>query len=130
MDDVDAEFRHIQLDPGPRLQPLRLDRMFVRAQEWGESQPKSTPSSSSSIIRAPSPGPARHRTIFPLPKPHACAESPIGGLFDYPEFLPLILGHFEHPRELAVLARVCRSWCEFARKRLYEHIWVRPCTST
>jgi hypothetical protein len=121
---IDEELRHIQLDNGPRLQPLGLDRMISRVHQWAESHPST--SSTSSTIRAPSP--IRRRAVYPLPRPQE-GVSPLGGIFDYPELLPLVLMHFEHPRELAVLARVCRSWCKLARRKLYDHIWVRPCES-
>jgi hypothetical protein len=124
--DINEEFRHVRIDDAPRIRPLGLDRMFTRVQQWGESHP--TPSTSTTQpVRAPSP--PRRRAIYPLP--HAREGiSPLGGLFDYPELLPLVLAHFEHPRELAVLARVCSSWCRIARKKLYENIWIRPCQSS
>jgi hypothetical protein len=50
-------------------------------------------------------------------------------LFEYPELVPFVLEHFEHPRDLAVLAKVCSSWYKIVRKRLYRNIWVRPCKS-
>jgi len=121
--DIDEEFRHIRLDDGPRLRPLGLDKMFTRVEKWGLAHP--SPSTSQPARPA---SPPRHRGIYPLPRFQE-GISPLGGLFDYPELLPLVLSHFDHPRDLAVLAKVCSSWCKIARRRLYESIWVRPCTS-
>jgi hypothetical protein len=123
--DIDEEFRHIRLDDGPRLRPLGLDKMFTRVEKWGLAHPSPSPSTSQPT-RPPSP--PRRRGIYPLPRPQE-GISPLGGLFDYPELLPLVLSHFDHPRDLAVLARVCSSWCKIARRRLYESVWVRPCKS-
>jgi hypothetical protein len=123
--DIDEEFRHIRLDDGPRLRPLGLDKMFTRVEKWGLAHPSPSPSTSQPT-RPPSP--PRRRGIYPLPRPQE-GISPLGRLFDYPELLPLVLSHFDHPRDLAVLARVCSSWCKIARRRLYENIWVRPCRS-
>lgn len=44
----------------------------------------------------------------------------------YPELLPLVLRHFEHPRELAVLCRVNQDFRYLAQKKLYHRIWIRP----
>jgi len=118
---INEDLRHIQPDEVPRLRHSDLDKMFTRAHEWGLAHP--TPSSSQPT-RAPSP--PRRKAVYPLPKARD-GVSPLGGLFDYPELLPLVLRHFDHPRELAVLARVCRSWCKIARRKLYEKIWIRPC---
>lgn len=120
--DINEEFRHIRLDNEPR-RPLGLDKMFTRVEKWGLAN--ASPSTSQPT-RGSSP-PRRHH-VLPLPRPRE-GVSPLGGIFDYPELLPLVLGHFDHPRELAVLARVCRSWCKIARRKLYESIWVRPCAS-
>jgi len=122
---IDEEFRHIRLDDGPPLRPLGLDKMITRVENWGLAHPSASPSTSQPL-RPPSP--PRRRGVYPVPRPQE-GVSPLGGLFDYPELLPLVLGHFDHPRDLAVLARVCSSWCKIARRRLYESIWVRPCTS-
>jgi hypothetical protein len=124
--DINEEFRHIRLDDGPRLRPLGLDKMFTRVEKWGLAHPSPSPSTSQPTRPA---SPPRRRGIYPLPRPQE-GISPLGGLFDYPELLPLVLSHFDHPRDLAVLARVCSSWCKIARRRLYESVWVRPCTSS
>lgn len=122
---LDEDLRQIALDNGP--QPLRLDRVFNRARRW---KPSPTAVSPTEAPRPPSP--PRARRIFPLPRPlpEDQATSPLSGLFDYPELLPLVLDQFERPSEWAVLARVSRSWCALARKRLYEHVWVRPWESS
>ena len=125
IDDVrtlDSELRSIRLDDGPKLQPFRLDKMFLRARQWKGSAPQVGP------IRRP-PSPPRRAAVFPLPKPlpHGSAVSPLAGLFDYPELLPLVLKDFDQARDLVVLSRVNRAFCKIARRRLYEHVWVRPC---
>ena len=119
-----SDLRAIRLDAtdGPKLKPLRLDEMFLRASRL------STPSPMSAPVRAQSP--PRRATVYPLPKPLAEDKpSPLAGLFDYPELLPGVLGCFESPRDLAVLCRVSRGFERVARKRLYESVWVRPCMS-
>ncbi|EIW70127.1 hypothetical protein TREMEDRAFT_68502 [Tremella mesenterica DSM 1558] len=112
---LDESLRHLRLDI-PH-QPLRLDKMFLRASQWRQhSQVPTTP-------RPPSP--VRKHKVYPLPRPQQ-GVSPLGGLFDYTELIPCILDGFEHPREWTVLARINRTVGELARKSLYEHVWVRP----
>ena len=119
---LDEDLRQIALDNGP--QPLRLDRVFNRARRW---KPTASVLTSTEAQRPPSP--PRARRIYPLPRPVPSGQSiaPLAGLFDYPELLPLVFDQFERPSEWAVLARVSRTWCTLAQKRLYEHVWVRPC---
>ena len=124
MDDIDSDFRHIQLDDTGPFRSLQVDKLFLRAHQWRAQ----TQSSTSRQHRPPSP--IRKRQVYPLPLPTKNPESPLGGLFDYPEITPLVLSHFDHPRDFVTLARVCRSWNSIVRKRLYEHIWVRPCRSS
>jgi hypothetical protein len=125
MDDIhimDEELRSIRLDASdsPKVQPLRLDKMFLRAGQW------KTTSTPSPVIRPPSP--PRRGAIFPLPKPlEGRSVSPLAGLFGYAELVPHVLEWFEHPRDLAVLCRVSKEFCAIARRKLYESIWVRPC---
>ncbi|KAK8850569.1 hypothetical protein IAR55_004487 [Kwoniella newhampshirensis] len=144
---IDDELRAIRLDDGPKLQPLRLDKMFLRARQW--RPPAAASSSSSNQIEhiERSPTPPRHTKIYPLPLPlpiasstsqpqdtmHETVEetrlagvSPLSKLFQYPELVPSVLEHFDQPKDLAIAARVCRDWCRIARKRLYEYVWVRP----
>lgn len=123
-DDIDSDFRHIQLDDTGPFRSLQVDKLFLRAHQW-RSQTPHAESSTSRHHRPPSP--IRQRAVFPLPLPTDKVESPLGGLFDYPELAPLVLGHFDRPRDFATLGRVCKSWNSITRKKLYEHIWVRPC---
>jgi hypothetical protein len=122
---LDSELRAIQLyaNEAPRLQPIRLgiDKMFLRAHQWAST------SAPAPIARPPSP--PRRAAIFPLPKPMegGAQTSPLGGLFEFPELIPHVLEWFEHPRDLAVLCRVSKSFNSVARKKLYQNIWVRPC---
>lgn len=122
MDDIELisdELRHINVDL-VRHQPLRLDKMFLRATEW-----RAASEASSSVKRAPSP--PRPAATYPLPKPCNDGVSPLAGLFDYPELIPHVLKWFERPAELGILARVNRTFCDIVRKKLYGHIWIRPC---
>jgi hypothetical protein len=52
--------------------------------------------------------------------------SPLAGLFEYPELIPHVLAEFEQPKDLAVLCRVSKAFDWLVRRRLYEHIWIRP----
>jgi len=125
VDDIEtmsSDLRAMRVEElAPRYRPLQLDRMFTRAQNW------KTTSRPPPVIRAPSP--PRPRTVFPLPNPMREGErvSPLGGLFDFPELLPQVLRHFDQPKELVVLARVNKAFCSLARRKLYDHVWVRPC---
>lgn len=150
---LDEELRAIRLDDGPKLQPLRLDQMFLRARQWREAHPESA-SISTPIYRPPSP--RRYPRIYPLPLPllppaetvdqggHELARetneekgvddggisplaSPLASLFRYPELVPLVLDHFDRPSDLAKICRVSREWNAIGRQKLYEHIWIRPC---
>lgn len=127
-DDIDSDFRHIQLDDTGPFRSLQVDKLFLRAHQW-RSQGQGESSTSQSREKRP-PSPVRKRQVYPLPLPNKSVESPLGGLFDYPEITPLVLSHFDHPRDFVTLARVCKSWDSIVRKRLYEHVWVRPCTSS
>jgi hypothetical protein len=123
---MDDELLSIPSNVIPRLQPLRVDAMFSRAEEWkSENHLHSAP---------PRPlSPARKYPVYPLPLPLGQRDqgvSPLSGLFDYPELLPHVLEHFDKPTELAVLAKVSRAFYAIVRKPLYRHIWVRPCEST
>ncbi|KAK6906564.1 hypothetical protein L486_07821 [Kwoniella mangroviensis CBS 10435] len=136
--DLDAELRAIRLDDGPRLQPLRLDKMFLRARQWHAANPRSY--ASESLYRPPTP--PKSAPIYPLPKPLLSQSkpqakgkeregkeegvSPLSALFDYPELIPLVLDSFDQPRDLARISRVSKEWNRIARKKLYKHIWVRP----
>lgn len=122
MDDIDNDFRHIRLDDAGPSQPFRVDRMFSHWETLAETR---APMTTAQPPRPPSP--PRRRAAYPLPLPSDKHTSALGGLFDYPELAPLVLNHFDRPSEFAVLARVCGSWRQIAQKRLYEHIWVRPC---
>ncbi len=121
---IDDSLRSIHVDDGRRLKPLLLDKMFNRATQWKGSSPQIRP-----IIRPPSP--PRRPTVFPLPQPLPAQEkiSPLGGLFDYPELLPLVLREFDQTRDLVILARVNKAFCKLVQRKLYAHVWVRPCTS-
>lgn len=116
---LDSDLRSIRLGDEPKLQPLRLEEMFTRATQWQGTAPAPGP-----ILRPPSP--KKQQDVYPLPKPMD-GISPLGGLFDYPELVPLILKHFERPEEWVVLARVNRAFCGIVRKKLYNHVWIRPC---
>jgi hypothetical protein len=122
---IDSDLRSIHLHEAPRFKPLDLDKMFRRAQEWGEAHPiaKSPP-------RPPSPT-RKAQANFPLPQPlaHGLDISPLEGLFAHAELVPLVLQWFERPKELAVLARVNKEFLGIARKKLYQNIWIRPCLS-
>ncbi|RXK41989.1 hypothetical protein M231_00710 [Tremella mesenterica] len=112
---LDESLHHLHLDIP--YQPLRLDKMFLRASQWRQhSQVPATPQP---------PSPIRKHKVYPLPRPQQ-GVSPLGGLFHYTELIPCILDGFEHPREWTVLARINRTVGELARKSLYEHVWVRP----
>ncbi|WRT70742.1 uncharacterized protein IL334_007741 [Kwoniella shivajii] len=140
---LDAELRAIRLDDGPRLQPLRLDKMFLRARQWHAANPKSY--ASEPIYRPPSP--PKLPPIYPLPQPlpiHLVSSSssipqngdkrkerengvsPLSQLFEYPELIPLVLDNFDQPRDLANICRVNKEWYSIIRKKLYNHIWIRP----
>ncbi|WWC72622.1 uncharacterized protein I206_106585 [Kwoniella pini CBS 10737] len=136
--DIDAELRAIRLDDDrPRLQPLRLDKMFLRARQWHAANPRSY--ASEPIFRPPSP--PKYPPIYPLPHPLLPSKSkgkekeqntdeslisPLSALFEYPELIPLVLDNFDQPRDLATISRVSKEWNRIARKKLYRHIWVRP----
>jgi hypothetical protein len=119
---IDDSLRSIRLDASdaPRIKTLSLDKMFSRAHAW------SVPSiAGPSIIRAPSP--PRRRPIYPLPQPLEGGEiSPLAALFEYTDLIPLVLGEFEHPKEMAILCRVSKGFDHLVRRRLYEHVWIRP----
>lgn len=129
IESISDEFRHINVTEA-RLQPLRLDKMFMRATEW-----RAASEASSSVIRTPSP--PRNVTVYPLPLPLAPSHdyptghmSPLARLFGYMELVPNVLKWFERPGELAALCRVNRAFYEILQKKLYQHIWVRPCELT
>lgn len=145
---LDEELRAIRVDDGPKLQPLRLDQMFLRARQWREAHPEAA-SISTPIYRPPSP--RRYPQVYPLPLPLPTSSStgaieqesagrkdgekggggsgasPLAGLFRYPELVPLVLDHFDRPSDLAKICRVSREWYTFGAKKLYEQIWIRPC---
>lgn len=129
-DDIDSDFRHIQLDDTGPFRSLQVDKLFLRAHQWRSQNHGEAESSTAQSREHRPPSPVRKRQVYPLPLPNKSAESPLGGLFDYPEITPLVLSHFDHPRDFVNLARVCKSWTWIVRKRLYEHIWVRPCMSS
>ncbi|ORY31235.1 hypothetical protein BCR39DRAFT_527024 [Naematelia encephala] len=119
---LDEQLRLITIGDEPRYAPLRLDRMFLRARQWKVSTPQVEP-----VLRPPSP--PRKTVVFPLPVPLRADQgdrSPLAGLFDHPELLPLVLQHIERPSELVTLAKVSWQWCILARNKLYEHVWIRP----
>ncbi|WWD20751.1 hypothetical protein CI109_105227 [Kwoniella shandongensis] len=133
---IDDELRAIRLDDGPKLVPLRLDKMFLRARQWRPPTTNGASSSSTAMndrnvqVERP-PTPPRSTIIYPLPLPlpantKEVTISPLWKLFQYPELVPSVLEHFDQPKDLAIVARVCKDWCRIARKRLYEYIWVRP----
>ena len=106
------------------VQPLMLDKMFERVFAWGiarsagpSSRPLQDLSTSAPRDTAQDESPAMAGVQ---------ANSPLGALFDYPELTPHILGWFERTSELAVLARVNRTFRDIARKKLYHHVWIRP----
>ncbi|WVR08647.1 hypothetical protein IAU60_005704 [Kwoniella sp. DSM 27419] len=119
---LDAELRAIRLDEGPRLVPLRLDQLEDRTRRWHAANP--TISSRSEAVYRP-PSPPRESRIYPLPL-KTDGVSPLAGLFQMPELVPLILDSFDKPRDLAKICRVSREWCHIGRRRLYEHVWIRP----
>ncbi|WWC92354.1 uncharacterized protein L201_007311 [Kwoniella dendrophila CBS 6074] len=140
LNDLDAELRAIRLDDGPRLQPLRLDKMFLRARQWHAANPRSY--ASEPIYRPPSP--PKFPPIYPLPQPLSTSTkgkqkslddgeigggieiSPLSSLFEYPELIPLVLDNFDQPRDLAIISRVNTEWNRIARRKLYHHVWIRP----
>ena len=145
MEDLQGDLGQIRLHDPPRPTSLQLDRMFDRVTAWAARQPPrsfksgghaSTTSGGTTIgelveaEQGPS-GSSQVRRPYPLPRRSRAEQrgkpSPLEGLFDYPELTPMILDKFEHPRDLAVLARVSKGWCGLVRRRLYEHVWVRPC---
>jgi hypothetical protein len=121
---IDDSLRSIRLDAldAPRPTSLSLDKMFSRAHAWSlRHQCKAGPS----VIRPPSP--LRKRPIHPLPRPLEGTDvSPLAGLFHYPELIPHVLREFEQPKEMAVLCRVSKAFDWIIRRKLYEHVWVRP----
>ncbi|OCF33621.1 hypothetical protein I316_04695 [Kwoniella heveanensis BCC8398] len=134
---LDAELRAIRLDDGPRLIPLRLDKMFLRARQWHAAHP---PSHIPEPVQRP-PTPPRQARVYPLPRPLPPSKgksvvgaenendddvSPLSKLFEYPELVPSVLEHFDQPRDLAKICRVSREWCRIGRRKLYEHVWIRP----
>ncbi|WVF68162.1 hypothetical protein IAT40_002927 [Kwoniella sp. CBS 6097] len=130
---LDAELRAIRLDEGPRLIPLRLDKMFLRARQWHAANPSAHVPEP--IERPPTP--PRQAKVYPLPKPLSHnkgkgrvmlddAVSPLSRLFQYPELVPSVLEHFDQPKDLAKICRVSKEWCRIGRRRLYAHVWIRP----
>lgn len=108
----------IQVEPQRR--PLGLDKMFLRARNWKHGTP-------SAPIRPPSPPPGEVHLALPAPLHEGDMVSPLAGLFQYPELVPLVLEELKRPGELATAARVCSQWNMIARRRLYANVWVRPC---
>ncbi|KAK4688478.1 hypothetical protein P7C73_g1620, partial [Tremellales sp. Uapishka_1] len=117
---MEPDLRSISIDVMPKIKPLKIDEMFTNATRWSSSTP---------VVMHRPPSPPRKPRILPLPNPLRDADqgvSPLAGLFEHHELLPLVMVHFEHPRELASLARVNKAFCEYAQKKLYQNIWVRP----
>ena len=113
-------------NPPPRT--LRLEEMFTRVERWGEARRAAriddTPTAASTRPSSPAHG---IRQPFPLPLPHdADGPSSLSRIVEYPELLPLILRHFEQPKELAILCRVNSDFRYLAQKKLYERVWLRP----
>lgn len=124
---IDAQLRAIRVDDGPPRKPLLLDKMFMRAIQWSGSS-KMYQSDESST--PPPPSPPRQPEIYPLPlgiPERSYGPSPLSMLFRYEELVPLVLENFDKPSDWAKLCRVSKGWCGIGRKRLYEHVWVRPC---
>lgn len=122
MDDIhtlDTGLGAISVDKGPNL-PLGLDTLSLLAHPSVlQLRPVPRP-----------PSPSRRAQVCPLPKPQADGKetaSPLGGLFDIPELQSSVLEGFDQPRDLAVLARVNKAFCKLARRKLYSHVWIRPC---
>lgn len=127
-DNLDTDLRAITLNASDNAPPktLRLDEMFARVQRWGEARRELDGDQSPASTRPSSPS-WEPRLPFPLPKPLRDGEmSALGGLMAYPELLPLVVRHFDHPRELAILCRVHPDFRSLAQKKLYHRIWVRP----
>ncbi|OWZ59804.1 hypothetical protein C356_00716 [Cryptococcus neoformans c45] len=123
---IDAQLRAIRVDDGPPRKPLLLDKMFMRAVQW--SGPSKMPQRDGSLTPPP-PSPPRQPKIYPLPlgiPEESYNPSPLSMLFRYEELVPLILENFDKPSDWANLCRVSKEWCRIGRKRLYEHVWVRP----
>ncbi|ODN99450.1 hypothetical protein L198_03294 [Cryptococcus wingfieldii CBS 7118] len=135
---LDDQLRAIRVDDGPRLQPLRLDKMFLRAHQWRGS---TSNAADISIQHKSPPTPPREPPIYPLPKSYESSSatlgdtsatratdqvSPLAALFQYAELVPLVLESFDQPRDLAKICRVCKEWCSIGRKQMYSHVWVRP----
>lgn len=120
IDQLNDDLRSIRVEE-TRLRPLGLDRMFDRATEWKKSAP-------SAPGRAPSP--PRMSTVYPLPLLYDGPVSPLGKLFGYPEMVPHVLKWFARPGELATLATVSWGFKEIVQRKLYGHIWIRPCERT
>ncbi|WVQ70645.1 hypothetical protein IAR50_000167 [Cryptococcus sp. DSM 104548] len=135
---LDDQLRAIRIDDGPRLQPLRLDKMFLRAHQW--RGPTTNATNITTHQTAP-PTPPREPPIYPLPKPYSPSAaapndssanlatneaSPLAALFQYAELVPLVLENFHQPKDLAKICRVCKEWCSIGRKQMYSHVWVRP----
>lgn len=118
----------------PRPKSLHIDAMFDRA---SSSTWRKYASGPSPAVRPPSPTSrliaGLHAYPQPLPLPLTVHEgehgpSPLAKLFEYHELVPLVLQWLDRPGELAVLCRVSREFEYIARRRLYQHVWVRPCT--
>ena len=132
-DHLESDLRAITLDASDNAPPktLRLEEMFTRVQAWGDAHRSRLhqPDEDSPSSTRPSSPTHEPRQPYPLPMPleqQTLGVSPIAGIIAYPELLPLVVGHFEHPRELAVLCRVSRDVQHLAQKKLYERIWIRP----
>ena len=106
------------------VQPLMLDKMFERVFAWGIARSAGPPSRPLQDLNTSAPLDTVQDESPAMAGVQA--NSPLGALFDYPELTPHILGWFERPSELAVLARVNRTFCGIARKKLYHHVWIRP----
>jgi hypothetical protein len=110
------------------VQPLMLDKMFERVFAWGMAR---SAHSTAKMVQESASGsntPIRVNTTTSTgPEEDLQTNSPLGALFDYPELTPHILKWFERPCELAVLVRVNSTFRDIARKKLYHHIWIRPC---
>jgi hypothetical protein len=118
---IDDSLRSIRLDASDaRNGLLSLDKMFSQAHAWSV-----TSQAGPSTARPASP--PRYMPVYPLPKPlEGKTISPLAALFDFPELIPHVLCEFEHPREMAVLCRVNKAFDHLVRRRLYDHVWVRP----
>lgn len=115
----------VSADDVEDVQPLMLDKMFERVFTWGIARSGERPARIHAQGSKTPVGINNDDDASPVEPMQV--DSPLGALFDYPELTPHILKWFERPAELAVLARVNTTFRDIARKKLYYHIWVRPC---